>query len=175
LVSFNRWIGPCGDAFDCWVFAADAFDCWVHAGVPAVVLVVVLRRSLYVIYSTCLPPYDVVSAGASCHCERCLHAVRACFLAFRRGRLGLLDARSWASHAAWVARLALTVRVLRCCVVLSFRCVRFRDGRGRRDLRGELAKRGFFFPMSVGRATSRYRVHSHFVAACNAGRYITRE
>jgi hypothetical protein len=31
---------------------------------------VVLRRSLYVIYSMCLSPYNVVRRGTSCHCER---------------------------------------------------------------------------------------------------------
>jgi hypothetical protein len=31
---------------------------------------VVLRRSLYTISSTCLPPYYVVCPGASCHCVR---------------------------------------------------------------------------------------------------------
>jgi hypothetical protein len=92
MVAFHRWIGPGGAEFDCWVYAGEAFVCWVYAGVPAVVLPVVLRRSLYVIYSTCLPSYNVVRPGASCHCECSVHAERACFLAFRRALPGLLGA-----------------------------------------------------------------------------------
>jgi hypothetical protein len=117
LVAFRRWIGPGGDEFDCWVCAGEEFVCCVYAGVPAVVLPVVLRRSLYVIYSTCLPPYNVVRPGASCHCERWLHAVRVCFLAFRRGLLGF----AWcASHAACDAHLAPTLPALRRCVACAY-------------------------------------------------------
>jgi hypothetical protein len=77
LVAFHRWMGPGGDEVDFWVFAG------VQAGVPPVVL----RRSLYTIYSTCLPQYNVVRPGASSHCERrpyhLRRAVRACCLRFR--------------------------------------------------------------------------------------------
>jgi hypothetical protein len=53
----------------------------VRAGVPPVVLM----RSLYTIYSTCLPPYNVVRPGASSHCERRPRHLRlcACCLRFR--------------------------------------------------------------------------------------------
>jgi hypothetical protein len=46
----------------------------VRAGVPPVVL----RWSLYTIYSTCLPPYNVVRPGASSHCERRPRHLRLC-------------------------------------------------------------------------------------------------
>jgi hypothetical protein len=70
LVAFHRWIGPGGDELDCWVFA----------GIPAGVLPVVLRRSLYIIDLT---PYNVVRPGASSHCERRPRAVGACYLRYR--------------------------------------------------------------------------------------------
>jgi hypothetical protein len=69
LVASHRWIGPGGAEVDFWVFlvafhrwmgpGGDWLNRWVFAGVQAGVPPVVLRRSLYVIYSTCLPTYNV--------------------------------------------------------------------------------------------------------------------
>jgi hypothetical protein len=65
-----RWISGFLRAFRRVCRDGDEADFWVFAGVPAGVPPVVLRRSLYVIYSMCLSPYNVVRRGASCHCER---------------------------------------------------------------------------------------------------------
>jgi hypothetical protein len=115
-------MGPGGDGLDCWVFA----------GVQAGVLPVVLRRSLYVIYSTCLPPYNVVRPGASSHCERrprhlrlCVccsfvlpafpsgvRGMRECVLDFQCGLRGVCGALSHAPYAACDAHLVPTLRTL---------------------------------------------------------------
>jgi hypothetical protein len=76
LVAFHRWMGPGGDEVDFWVFfwvafhrwiglGGDELGCWVFAGVQAGVPPIVLRRSLYVIYSTptsiqCRPSWSIV-------------------------------------------------------------------------------------------------------------------
>jgi hypothetical protein len=65
---------------------------WISGFLLAGVPPGVLRRSLYVIYSTCLPPYNVVRPGASSHCEvgpaicgyaYAARAVHVCCLRFR--------------------------------------------------------------------------------------------
>jgi hypothetical protein len=65
-----KWISGFLRAFRRVCRDGDEADFWVFAGVPAGVPPVVLRRSLYVIYSMCLSPYNVVRRGTSCHCER---------------------------------------------------------------------------------------------------------
>jgi hypothetical protein len=123
LVAFHRWMGPGGDELDYWVFAG------VQAGVPPFVL----RWSLYVIYSTCLPPYNVVRPGASCHCVFCpccgcvrpayrrdLHGMRECVLDFQRGLRGVCGALSHAPYAACDAHLVPTLRALHYRVPRSY-------------------------------------------------------
>jgi hypothetical protein len=125
LLSTGGW----GDGLDRWVFAG------VQAGVPPVVL----RRSLYVIYSTCLPPYNVVRPGASSHCERrpchlqlcvcrpCCACVLPAFpsglrglLAKQRGLRGVRGALSQALHPACDAHLVPTLRALHYRVAYAF-------------------------------------------------------
>jgi hypothetical protein len=75
-------MGLGGDSVDFWVFLVAFHRCiglggyevdfWVFAGIQVCLPPVVLRRSLYVIYSTCLRPHNVIHPGASCHCE-CRH------------------------------------------------------------------------------------------------------
>jgi hypothetical protein len=129
LVAFHRWMGPSGDELDCWVFAG------VQVGVPPVVL----RRSLYVIDSTCLPPYNVVRPGASSHCEHrpChlrLYVCRPCCACvlpafpsgvrglrdFQRGLRGVRGALSQALHAVCDAHLVPTLRALHYRVAYAF-------------------------------------------------------
>jgi hypothetical protein len=85
----------------------DEVDFWGFAGVPAGVPPVVLRRSLYVIYSTCLPPYNVVRPGASSHCERSAAcAVRVCCLRFRVVCVVCVS-------ACWISNVVCVVCVVR--------------------------------------------------------------
>jgi hypothetical protein len=125
-----RWISGFLRAFRRVCRDGDEADFWGFAGVPAGVPPVVLRRSLYVIYSTCLPPYNVVRPGASCHCDRCFchspYAVpAACISAFiRLKRLLHLPLRPYACARCMFA-YASRMRCMQPVHTSSFRTMTF--------------------------------------------------
>jgi hypothetical protein len=88
------------------------------------------RRSLCVIYSTCLPPYNVVRPGASCHCDRCFcHSPytvpAACISAFiRLKRLLHLPLRPYACARCMFA-YASRMRCMQPVYRRSFRTMTF--------------------------------------------------
>jgi hypothetical protein len=177
-------MGPGGDEVDFWVFA----------GVPAGVPPVVLRRSLYVIYSTCLPPYNVVRPGASSHCERrpchlrlcvcrpCCACVLPAFPSgvrglrdFERGLLGVRGALSQALHAACDAHLVPTLRALHYrvpCAFVSAHAPRLVVRVCCVVLRGThhtLPTRGIFFTDVAESQETRMLGRSEFLATTGAG------
>jgi hypothetical protein len=97
-----RWISGFLRAFRRVCRGGDEVDFWGFAGVPAGVPPVVLRGSLYVIYSTCLPPYNVVRPGASSHCERRPrhYACAACV-------------SEWCAWFPWISSVVCVVCVVR--------------------------------------------------------------